>query len=253
MDAPPTAVRRVAECMGTVFSIDVRSAGVAVSALDDILDWLHWVDETFSTYRRNSQVSRLSRGEVTMAECAPEVFEIMQLCERFELETDGLFSAHSSGTLDPSGAVKGWAIERASDLLSQAGSNSHCVNGGGDVQCVGDNGAGQPWRIGVANPHRAGEIAAVVLGRDLAVATSGTAERGGHVIDPRSGQPASELASITLVGRRLTEVDAFATAAFALGDAAREWVENLPGIEAFAVAPDGSTWFTTGFAGDITT
>lgn len=233
--------------MGTVFSIDVRGQAIDPEEVEDVVRWLHWVDATFSTYQPDSQISRLGRGELTVADCAPEVGEIMDRCERLRGDTDGYFSAYPHGALDPSGVVKGWAIEQASDRLRRAGSANHCVNGGGDVQCAGDAAPGQPWRVGIAHPLRPGDLAAVVTGTDLAVATSGTAERGAHVIDPHTGRAPEVLASLTLVGRHLSDVDALATAAFAMGPAARDWVERTPGIEGFAVALDGATWRTHGF------
>ncbi len=239
--------RRVEPCMGTVFSIDVRGPAIDPEEVEEVVRWLHWVDSTFSTYQPDSQISRLGRGELTVADCAPEVGEIMDRCERLRDDTDGYFSAYPHGALDPSGVVKGWAIEQASDRLRRAGSANHCVNGGGDVQCAGDAAPGQPWRVGIAHPLRPGDLAAVVAGTDLAVATSGTAERGAHVIDPHTSRAPEVLASLTLVGRYLSDVDAFATAAFAMGPAARNWVERTPGIEGFAVALDGATWCTPGF------
>src|SRR5450759_1820513 len=136
-------------------------------------------------------------------------------------------SSRPAGRLDPSGVVKGWAIERASDILRAGGSANHAVNGGGDIQLAGEAAPGQPWRVGIAHPHQPGELVTVVSGRDIAVATSGTAERGDHIVNPVTGRPATELASITLVGRDLTTVDAYATAAAAMGNAAREWVLEL--------------------------
>lgn len=240
-------VRRVEQCMGTVFSMDLRGPSIDPEAVENVVRWLHWVDATFSTYKPDSQVSRLGRGELRVTDCAPEVGEILDRCERLHHDTDGYFSAYADGWLDPSGLVKGWAIERASDLLKWAGSSSHCVNGGGDVQCAGDGAPGQPWRVGVAHPLRPGDLAAVVVGSDVAVATSGTAERGAHVLNPHTRQPPDTLASLTLVGRHLGDVDAYATAAFAMGAAARDWVEQAPGLEGFAVTLDGTTWRTDGF------
>jgi thiamine biosynthesis lipoprotein len=244
-----TAQRHVVECMGTVFSFDVRSPGVDEAAIQEAVRWLHWVDRTFSTYKLDSDVSRYGRGECRLEQCAPEVREILDACAVLEGETGGYFSMYAGGVLDPSGLVKGWAIERASDLLVAAGSTNHCVNGGGDVQCAGDAAPGQPWRVGIAHPLEPGMLAGIVVGTgpELAVATSGTAERGTHVVDPHTGQPPNELASITLTGRRLAMTDAYATAAFAMGSAARDWVEQLPEHEAFAVRVDGTTWATTGW------
>lgn len=240
--------RRVVECMGTVFSFDVRGPGVTAVALERAVAWLHWVDETFSTYKQGSQISRLGRGETTVAECAPEVREVLDECDRLERETGGYFSARPSGDLDPSGLVKGWAIERASDLLVADGSTSHCVNGGGDVQCVGEAAPGKPWRVGITDPHDPTRLIATVVGTGLAVATSGTAERGAHVLDPNTARPPEGLASVTVCGPHLALADAYATAAFAMGSArARDWLAGLVDYRALVVDVDGGTWSSPGF------
>lgn len=238
--------------MGTVFSIEVRDPGVGERALDDVVRWLHWVDATFSTYQPDSEISRLARGEIGLAECDPRVQDVLRRCDEVERATDGYFSARAAGRLDPSGLVKGWAIEKASDRLRASGSANHCVNGGGDVQCAGEFAPDQPWRIGVTHPLHPGSLAGIVVGTDLAVATSGTAERGEHVIDPHTGAPPSGLASVTVIGRHLAEVDAYATAAFAMGDRSRAWLERLPEHWGFAITADGGTWRTSGFAEEST-
>jgi FAD:protein FMN transferase len=236
------AQRKVAHCMGTVFSIDVRSPGVDHAALESTVAWLHWVDQIFSTYRPESQINRLARGEVTLAACAPEVVEILDRCIELEAETDGFFSARANGALDPSGLVKGWAIQRASEMLRAAGSTNHCVNGGGDVQCSGSAAPDTPWRIGIAHPLQPTDLVGVATGHDIAVATSGTAERGSHIIDPRTGIATNVLASVTLIGRRLATTDAYATAAFAMGAVAPDWIRTLPGYQGLVVFADGSQW-----------
>ncbi|MER7505199.1 FAD:protein FMN transferase [Nonomuraea pusilla] len=243
-------MRHAEHVMGTVFSFDIRDGEPeeAARALGEAVAWLHRVDAVFSTYRPDSPVSRLGRGEIGLAACPPEVAEVLALCEEAERATGGYFTARPGGALDPSGLVKGWAIERASALLDAAGLRRHSVNGGGDVQ-LGDRPApGRPWRVGIAHPLRPGAVATVVAGGGLAVATSGVAERGAHIVDPHTGAPAAALASLTLVGSRLTAVDAYATAAFAMGGAARDWVEAADGLEAFAMTPTGETWQTTGFS-----
>ncbi len=236
--------------MGTVFSFDVRGpvdAADAADALAQAVAWLHRVDETFSTYRPDSPVSRLGRGEIGLDDCPPEVAEILDMCDLAAQASHGYFTTYPGGRLDPSAMVKGWAIEQASHILRRAGAVNHCVNGGGDVQLAGTAAPGRPWRVGVAHPLRPGDLATLVTGSDLAVATSGTAERGPHILDPHTGRPATELASITLVGASLTMTDAYATAAFAMGGAAEEWVTGLEGVEAFAVTASGGTWHTPGF------
>jgi thiamine biosynthesis lipoprotein len=248
----PRPVGHVEHVMGTVVSFDLRIADESQrpamrAAIAPAVSWLHRVDEVFSTYRADSQISRLGRGELRLADCDPDVAEVLDLCAVVGRETNGFFSSTYAGQLDPTGLVKGWAIQRASELLGAAGSSSHCVNGGGDMQVVGEPQPGDAWQVGIAHPLHRGELASVVSIRDGAVATSGTAERGAHVLDPFTGRPAETLASVTVVGSELIRVDAYATAALAMGHAARNWLESCPGYEAFAVGADGFGWWTSGY------
>lgn len=234
--------------MGTVFSLDLRDDRVPYDVVGRVVDWWHWVDEVFSTYRPDSQVSRLAAGELVVGDCAPEVAEVLDLCAQATRRSGGYFSATPGGRLDPSGMVKGWSVERASMMLVEAGSAAHAVNGGGDVRCVGEAGAGTPWRVGIADPLAPGRLAATVRGRDFAVATSGVAERGAHVLDPYTGRPAEGLASVTLVGDDLTWTDAFATAALAMGARCRRWISELEGYEGLVVDSTGQQWRSAGWA-----
>jgi FAD:protein FMN transferase len=243
---PGERLRHAEHVMGTVVSFDVPAcAGSAAGdgPLGQAVRWLHWVDATFSPYLDDSDVSRFGRGEVSLAECSPELSEVLSACAEVSALSEGYFTSTPGGRFDPSGYVKGWSIERAAAMLTAAGSAEHSVNGGGDVQCTGD----RLWRIGIAHPLRPGALALVVSGRDFAVATSGVAERGPHIINPHTGQPAVGLISVTLVGPGLALTDAYATAAFAMGSAARRWVEGLDGYEAFAITAAGTTWQTSGF------
>jgi len=250
--------------MGTVVSFDVPAVAVADGSLAAAVQWLHWVDRIFSPYRPDSDVSLLAAAEVTIDACAPEVAEVISACAAIRLCSGGYFTAAPSGVFDPSGYVKGWAVERAAAILSAAGSAHHLVNGGGDVQCAGGRPrrapsttspaflAADPWRVGIADPLHRGRLALVVEAADSAVATSGVAERGAHIIDPHLGRPATGLASLTVVGPSLALADAYATAAFAMGPArARDWAESLPDYEAYAITEDGDTWQTSGFAPHI--
>ncbi|WP_205718592.1 FAD:protein FMN transferase [Actinomadura sp. WMMA1423] len=247
----PEGIRHVEHVMGTVFSFDVRTPRTPsiAAALAQAVAWLHHVDRIFSPYRPDSQITRLADGRAVLGDCDPEVAEILRLGAEIERVTGGAFTCRPGGRLDPSGLVKGWAIERASTILHKAGAHDHCVNGGGDIQARGGAGPGEPWRIGLADPRDRAGLIAVVCGGDIAVATSGTAERGNHIVDPRTGRPAAGLASITLAGRHLTDVDALATAAFVMGDAAREWAEARPDVEALGVSSEGRLWWTPGFEG----
>jgi thiamine biosynthesis lipoprotein len=253
MTAPAAArftarLRHAEHVMGTVVSFDVPVSARADGSLDAAIAWLHRADRVFSPYRPDSDVSRLARGETEIGACAPEVAEVLQASARVGEESGGYFTAYPDGRLDPSGYVKGWAAERAAQLLSRAGSANHLVNAGGDVQCAGARTPGEPWRVGIADPFHRGGLALVVAASDCAVATSGVAERGPHVRNPHAGRPAAGLASLTVVGPSLTLADAYATAAFAMGPArARDWTESLGDYEAFAITSDAQTWHTAGF------
>ncbi|PWI20929.1 thiamine biosynthesis protein [Streptomyces sp. Act143] len=251
----PAAVRRAEEVMGTVFSFDVRGGdpGAVTAALERAVAGLHRVDAVFSTYRDDSQISRLARGELTVEECDPEVAEVLELGARAERTSDGWFSLRYEGRLDPTGIVKGWAVERAARQLFEAGATGVSLNGGGDVQLLGTPGPQRPWRVGVADPLRPGGLAAVVsaAGTDeLAVATSGTAERGAHIVDPRTGRSAvTDLVAVTVVAPSVTWADCWATAAFAMGS--REglrWLESLPDVEALLITAGDEVRCTGGLA-----
>jgi thiamine biosynthesis lipoprotein len=234
--------------MGTVVSFDLHDP-VPAQALLDAQRSLDRADRVFSTYRRDSDISRLDRGECRLIDCDPDVMTVLDLCADATAATDGYFTAIVAGHLDPSGLVKGWAIERASDLLRAAGSRHHVVNGGGDIQAVGTTGHGDPWRVGIVDPNDRDRVLAVVDVTDRAVATSGTAERGRHVVNPRTGQPADHFASVTVTCPRLTDADVLATAAVARGSEALDWLENLPDVDALLVTADGSITRTSRMSG----
>jgi thiamine biosynthesis lipoprotein len=245
--APPPTIW-VEPAMGTVFSVDIRDAGSWEPAVAALVHWLHHVDAAFSTYRAGSDISRLRRGELAVADADPLVAEVLDRCVEMQRATDGYFSPRYAGAVDPTGLVKGWAIERASAILREHGSTNHAVGGGGDIQVAGEAAPGRPWRVGISDPFIRDRVLTVVSGTDFAVATSGTTERGPHIVVPFTGQAASGLTSVTVVGRSLTEVDCYATAAFAMGpDEGLGWIERRRGVEGMLVTGLAEVVATTGF------
>lgn len=238
---------RVEPVMGTVFRIEVCGAAVHESVLDEAVALLHWLDEVFSTYREDSPVSRLSRGEIALGDCPAEVAEVAALCARAYECTAGYFDPGFAGGYDPTGLVKGWSVERVHDLLRGAGSTAHSVNGGGDVRVFGETAPGAPWQVGITHPLAPDSFVAVVSATDLAVATSGNYERGPHVINPFTGRPATELAGVTVTGPDLALADAYATALLAMGADALDWATRQPHTEALIVHADGTLRTTPGF------
>jgi FAD:protein FMN transferase len=236
------------DVMGMPVTIDVRDAGVDPAALDEAFADLGHVDRLFSTYRADSEVSRIDRGELRAEDAGPEVRAVLDLCERYRRATGGWFSAWIGGRLDPSGLVKSWAMDRACAILERHGARSYLLDAGGDVVARGHNGAGEPWRVGIRHPVQRDRVVRVVLAADLAVATSGTYEKGAHVRDPHTGEAvAGEVLSVTVAGSDIVEADVHATAALAMGRRGLELIEALSGYEGYAIFPDLTASWTSGF------
>jgi thiamine biosynthesis lipoprotein len=178
----------VEHVMGTVVSLDVRAGGDD-AAVHDAMAWLHEVDRRFSTYREDSEIRRLERGELALSHASADLKAVLARCATLRRETGGVFDVRATGRLDPSALVKGWAAQRAACLLTGSGVTDFCLSAGGDVIARGNALPGRAWRIGIPHPHDRGAIAARVLARDIAVATTGAYERGAHIVDPRTGRP----------------------------------------------------------------
>jgi thiamine biosynthesis lipoprotein len=237
-------VRHAEHVMGTVVSIELADdlPDPALAALiDDTCGWLHEVDQRFSTYKDDSEVNRFRRDELALEDLSPDMRHVLDACADLWRDTDGYFDVYATGPLDPSGYVKGWSVEVASERLARAGSGRHFINAGGDIRMRGRSPDGGPWRIGIRHPWQADKLSWVLALTDGAVATSGTYERGEHVWNPRTGRPARGLVSVTVVGADLAVADAYATAALAMGEAGIAWLAKraADGYESAVVTEDG--------------
>jgi thiamine biosynthesis lipoprotein len=225
---PHATQRRVLEVMGTVVSLalrgrhsaDARGEEAWAAASEVLLE----ADRVFSTYRADSPVSQWARGERALEHCPPEVAEVLGIAERAKAVSDGAFDIGYAALPDPSGVVKGWAVQRAADVLGTLPDTDFCLSAGGDLVCRTVRPGAPPWRIGIEDPRDLRRVLATVPVRNGAVATSGSAHRGGHVVDPRTGRPPAELLQVTVLGPDLTWVDIEATAAYVLGNGARAWL-----------------------------
>ncbi|MEY4741937.1 MAG: hypothetical protein RL672_687 [Actinomycetota bacterium] len=244
-------------CMGTVFKFQGRTDLPHGPHISAACDELHWADRMFSTYKPESPIARLARGETSVAAEDPIVDEIWNQCEQWEQATDGWFSAFApDNTFDPSGLVKTWAAMRAAKILLEAGIDDFTLNAGGDVFIADGASADIDWRIGIHKPvsmasAEAGTLTVIDL-KDTpfrAMATSGVAERGNHIWNPKAGDKAAadQLLQVSVVARDLVTADVWATAAFAEGPACLARLERVPDIEAIIVLPDGDLAATSGF------
>ncbi|MEA2607611.1 MAG: FAD:protein transferase [Chloroflexota bacterium] len=241
---------RVEHIMGTAISFDLRGTAISPAAVDAAFDHLREVDARFSPFIEASEISRLGRREITLEDCSIDVQDVLRRCEELRVLTNGFFDIHrhrADGRVDPSGYVKGWAVEAAAAILDAAGATSYCFNAGGDVIARGEPEPGRTWRIGIRHPEFADRVAAVIEARDAAVATSAAYERPGHIVDPHRGRPPVGILSVTVVGPSLATADAYATAAFAMGAGGLAWLAGRTGYEGLAIGVDRRLTWTPGF------
>ncbi|HTH72598.1 MAG TPA: FAD:protein FMN transferase [Candidatus Pristimantibacillus sp.] len=233
--------------MGMPITVEIVSPDVSPADLDAVYDYFEYVDKTFSTYKKDSEISRVNRG-LPKTEWSKDMQRVLTLCAQTKQQTDGYFDIEHDGQLDPSGLVKGWAIKNAGDLLKGRGFNNFYIDAGGDIQISGLNAGGKPWRIGIRNPFNRSEIIKVVSVGTEGVATSGTYIRGQHVYDPHQpDKDIEDVVSLTVIGPDVYNADRFATAAFAMGKRGVHFIEKLNGYEAYMVDNTGMATLTTGF------
>lgn len=220
--------------MGMPITVHIVDAHATQQGLDAVFDYFSYIDETFSPYKENSEVSQINRGEITTEKFSQDMIEIFQLSDKTKHETNGYFNIEHNGKIDPSGLVKGWAIQRASELLKEKGLSNFFIDAGGDIQVSGNNENGKPWRVGIRNPFKREENIKILSIQDKGVATSGTAIRGQHIWNPfhKASNVSSDeiIVSLTIIGPNVYEADRFATAAFAMGKKRHSFYRTTFGI-----------------------
>lgn len=250
-----STLQRVEMHMGTAVIIsvpgeleDLADANVAV---DLCFARARAIDDTFSVYKSDSVISRFGRGEIREDDLASEVREILDLCEKLHASTEGAFDIYAAGRLspacelqasvkpgarpiDPSGAVKGWAIQECVDIMHDADIKNFCINIGGDIFAAGYESPDLPWKVGLQHPVEHDKIMATLHLCDMAVATSGFYERGEHIVGTNA-HSTHELLSVSVVGADITLADAYATSAFAMGRSGVDWIAEQSGFDVFAV------------------
>ena len=188
------------------------------------IQFLHLVDQIFSTYLANSQVSKLRNNEIALGDTHPYLQKVWHSCFEIKELTDGAFDPWAlPGGFDPSGYVKGWAADQIADQLMKLGAKHIQVNAGGDISVRGGKDANTAWKLGVAHPNQSNQISKIYEITNGAIATSGTAERGDHIIDPQSKTIAVGARSATVTGPDAGIADALATALIVSGRDGASW------------------------------
>ncbi len=238
--------------MGTAVELLVP-ASMHKSHIDRAFSWLRWVDVTFSTYRDDSEISKVRRGELSLSEASAAVQDVVARCETISKATEGWFTAYEGESrerqaLDPTGLVKGWSVDCVAARLRELAPTGFAINAGGDVVCAGSSSARARWRIGVQHPHHPGEAAIVLHASELAVATAGAYERGEHVWSIRALDSASKkLLSATVIGPELGTADALATAVFACHGSQSGWLDRFPRYSVLLIDEEERVSWSPGF------
>lgn len=233
--------------MGMPITIEVVDSSVTQDDLATVFAYFVSVDDTFSSYKASSEISKINRGELPTTQYSKNMQAILALSEQTKKETHGYFDIWRDGIYDPSGIVKGWAIRHAANMLKTWGFHNFYIDAGGDIQVSG-NKNGSPWRVGIRNPFNRAEHVKVLALTDRGIATSGTTIRGQHIYDPYDRDTLIlEIVSITVIGPNIYDADRFATAAFAMGKKGIQFIEKLADFEGYMIDAHARATFTSGF------
>ena len=239
--------------MGMPVTLDVVDISVPVKVFETAFAYFEYIDEKFSTYKENSEISRINNHKLGLEDASEDMKAVFDLAEQTRLATGGYFNIWHKGSYDPSGLVKGWAIHNVSKILYQKGFENFYVDAGGDIQVVGKNSEALNWRVGIRNPFDADQIVKVLSVSNCGVATSGTYIRGQHIYNPKNeNQALTDIMSLTVIGPNIFEADRFATAAFAMGIDGIGFIEKLQDFEGYMIDKNKRATFTTGFERYVT-
>jgi thiamine biosynthesis lipoprotein len=247
-------LERFVETWGTVVVVEASSRVLdeasVKAAVDEVEEFFYQVDRDFSTYKSDSQISRIRRGELDIADASEYVQQVWALCEYSRELTFGAFDPWAaSGGFDPSGLVKGWAAEIGAQMLVESGVENLLINASGDLVLRGgrptEDGSVQPWQVGISNPEHVEHIVKTFDVIDGSVATSGDYEKGAHIVDPHTGLVAIGARSASVVGPDGAICDALATALMVDGMDAQKWI-GRPELAEYSFwtinRHDGTAW-----------
>lgn len=231
--------------MGMPVSIDIPGAS-SPALFRAAFALMRDIDAQFSPYKPNSELARYQRGVLTGSELSVRMLDVMRACQRYRRDTKGFFSPYYAGHFDPTGYVKGWAIDEAARLLKRRGAHTFLVNVSGDVLACSSG--KRIWRIALQHPTQPKAAMGSVAGANMAVATSGIYARGEHILNPHTGRAATEVLSVTITGPNIITADVYATAVCAMGpQAGREFLEQQSGYEGLFIDRQLRATTTSGF------
>jgi thiamine biosynthesis lipoprotein len=234
------------EMWGMPISIEIVGVQDPKPAIEAVFAYFQHVDDVFSPYRPDSEISRYNQAAGTPKQLSPELTSVLQACTALKDETDGFFDPEHNGQIDPSGYVKGWATYNASRLLDRRHVTRYCINAGGDIQTSGYGPKNTPWVVAVQNPFEPARATKILTLHNTAIATSGTYARGSHIYNPKTGLPVTDPVSLTVIGPTIDRVDALATACICMGTDGLVFLQERH-FDAMQITADGTVTLTPGF------
>ena len=221
--------------MGMPISIDIPDV-IDAHAFEQLFDLFKQIDQQFSPYIESSEVALFSNGTLQEGALSNSMKATIKACEHYETLTDGYFSAYYNGSFDPSGYIKAWAMQEASEALIAQGITTFLINIAGDMVAHGD---AKTWRIGIQDPFNKQATLGIVALTNQAIATSGSYVRGAHIFDPHTKSSKTDLISVSIYGPDIIKADVFATACTAMGfDKATTYLQAYPDYAALLIKTD---------------
>jgi thiamine biosynthesis lipoprotein len=242
-------IKQTKALMGMPITVEIIDPKAKQEDVAAVFAYFNYVDKKFSTYKKNSEISRINRGAINKADYSLDMKTVMALSEEARKLSAGYFNILTpQGKYDPSGLVKGWGINNAAGILLDRGFKNFYVEAGGDIQACGNNAENKRWSVGIKNPFNQKEIVKVVYISNLGMATSGSYIRGQHIYNPNNpNSPITEIVSLSVIGPNVYEADRFATAAFAMGKEGVNFIEQMDGFEGYMIDKKGIATMTSGF------
>jgi thiamine biosynthesis lipoprotein len=233
--------------MGMPITLEIVDSHGSREDFHRVFSFFRKVDHQFSPYKKTSEVSKINRKEITEKDYSGEMQEILSLSRDIREKTQGYFDIYHKGYLDPSGIVKGWAIQKAAELLRERGLGNFFIDAGGDIQVEGLK-DGKKWKVGIRDPFNRDQIVKVINLSNEAIATSGTYIRGDHIYNPlKKNEKIDAIISLTVLSKNILIADLLATAAFAMGKKGIDFINSYQGVEGYMVDNKGIAIYTQGF------
>jgi len=240
-------MKKTADIMAMPVTIQVIDRNIKEEDINEVFSYLHFIDKKFSTFKKDSEISQINRGQLKESGYSNDMRNILSLCQKTKTETNGFFDINNNGILDPSGLVKGYAINEGANILLKKGYKNIYVEIAGDIQVYGKNSDGNDWKIGIQNPFNLKEIIKVVSLSNKGIATSGNYLKANHIYSPKKNKLIENIISVTVIGPNVYEADRFATAIFAMGESAFDFIVKLKNFESYIITKDKKAFYTLGF------